>query len=47
MLDRLICWWRTGHDWEALGSCLWKHAGPHYVYQCKNCRKIKHVPWPE
>lgn len=45
MIKRLLCWWRTGHAWEALGSRLLR-TGPHYVYRCKHCHSWKKVPWP-
>lgn len=45
MLDRLLCWWHTGHDYRALGSAMLER-GPYFVNQCQNCGKIKRTPWP-
>lgn len=45
MIRRLLCWWRTGHDWEALGSLLLR-TGPHYAYRCRHCGASKMVRWP-
>lgn len=45
MFRRLICWWRTGHRWAALGSQM-RHSGPHFIYMCEHCHAMKWVRWP-
>lgn len=45
MLKSFLCWWRTGHKWEALGSQAFR-SGPHYIYRCEHCGRWKKVPWP-
>lgn len=40
MFKRLICAWRTGHKWRALGSVMIatrKGVVPHFHYSCDIC----------
>ena len=38
LMQRLSCWWRTGHHWKIVEMCF---VCPAFVEQCELCGAMK------